>query len=85
MRYVRPAWLTHSGEKKDFEVYSCHVSPDGTRLVTAAGGDTIPQSVFETEPSLLKHVQMASSEYGPQRPSTTLVTLGTASPDSLPT
>ncbi len=26
------------GEKKDFEVYSCHVSPDGQRLVTAAGG-----------------------------------------------
>ena len=25
------------GEKKDFEVYSCHVSPDGDRLVTAAG------------------------------------------------
>ena len=56
MRYVRPAWLTHSGEKKDFEVYSCHVSPDGTRLVTAAGGDSITQSVFEAEPSLLKHI-----------------------------
>lgn len=27
------------GEKKDFEVYSCHVSPDGSRLVTAAGGE----------------------------------------------
>jgi protein HIRA/HIR1 len=26
------------GELKDFEVYSCHVSPDGSRLVTAAGG-----------------------------------------------
>lgn len=38
MHYIRPVWLTHSGEKKDFEVYSCHVSPDGTRLVTAAGG-----------------------------------------------
>ena len=38
MRLIRPAWLTHSGEKKDFEVYSCHVSPDGSRLVTAAGG-----------------------------------------------
>lgn len=41
MHYIRPVWLTHSGEKKDFEVYSCHVSPDGTRLVTAAGGDTL--------------------------------------------
>ena len=38
MRLIRPVWLTHSGEKKDFEVYSCHVSPDGSRLVTAAGG-----------------------------------------------
>ncbi|MCJ1312888.1 HIR complex subunit [Agyrium rufum] len=37
MRFIRPQWLTHGGEKKDFEVYSCHVSPDGTRLVTAAG------------------------------------------------
>jgi len=26
------------GENKDFEVYSCHVSADGKRLVTAAGG-----------------------------------------------
>ena len=38
MHFIRPTWLTHGGEKKDFEVYSCHVSPDGTRLVTAAGG-----------------------------------------------
>lgn len=27
------------GERKDFEVYSCDVSPDGKRLVTAAGGE----------------------------------------------
>ncbi|EYE91245.1 putative histone transcription regulator Hir1 [Aspergillus ruber CBS 135680] len=26
-----------NGERKDFEVYSCDVSPDGSRLVTAAG------------------------------------------------
>ena len=38
MYFIRAEWLTHGGEKKDFEVYSCHVSPDGTRLVTAAGG-----------------------------------------------
>ena len=38
MRFVRPVWLTHSGERKDFEIYSCHVSPDGARLVTAGGG-----------------------------------------------
>lgn len=28
-----------AGERKDFEVYSCDVSPDGKRLVTAAGGE----------------------------------------------
>ncbi|KAI9796588.1 MAG: HIR complex subunit [Sarcosagium campestre] len=37
MRVLKPEWLTHGGEKKDFEIYSCHVSPDGKRLVTAAG------------------------------------------------
>ncbi|OAL25420.1 hypothetical protein AYO20_10454 [Fonsecaea nubica] len=37
MHIIKPIWLTHGGEKKDFEVYSCHVSPDGKRLVTAAG------------------------------------------------
>src|SRR5690348_13365123 len=29
------------GERKDFEVYSCDVSPDGSRLVTAAGGEQV--------------------------------------------
>ncbi|KAL8843372.1 MAG: hypothetical protein Q9176_001985 [Flavoplaca citrina] len=47
MRYIRPVWLTHSGEKKDFEVYSCHVSPDGSRLVTAAGDGYV--RVWSTE------------------------------------
>jgi hypothetical protein len=28
------------GEQKDFEVYSCNVSPDGLRLATAAGGNS---------------------------------------------
>ncbi|KAF2019037.1 protein HIR1 [Aaosphaeria arxii CBS 175.79] len=37
MHLVKPQWLTHPGDLKDFEVYSCHVSPDGSRLVTAAG------------------------------------------------
>ncbi|KAF2003286.1 protein HIR1 [Amniculicola lignicola CBS 123094] len=37
MHLIKPAFLTHPGELKDFEVYSCHVSPDGERLVTAAG------------------------------------------------
>ncbi|KAF2204618.1 histone transcription regulator HIRA, WD repeat superfamily [Delitschia confertaspora ATCC 74209] len=37
MHLVKPLWLTHPGDLKDFEVYSCHVSPDGSRLATAAG------------------------------------------------
>ena len=39
MHIIKPVWLTHGGERKDFEVYSCDVSPDGKRLVTAAGGE----------------------------------------------
>ena len=30
--------LRNAGDLKDIEVYSCHVSPDGKRLATAAGG-----------------------------------------------
>ncbi|KAL6703996.1 HIR complex subunit [Coniothyrium glycines] len=37
MLLIKPTWLTHPGDLKDFEVYSCHVSPDGSRLATAAG------------------------------------------------
>ncbi|UKZ57207.1 HIR complex subunit [Trichoderma virens] len=37
MRIIKPSWLSHSGEQKDFEVYSCHVSPDGKRIATAGG------------------------------------------------
>ncbi|KAK5996468.1 Protein HIR1 [Cladobotryum mycophilum] len=37
MRIIKPSWLSHSGEQKDFEVYSCHVSSDGKRLATAGG------------------------------------------------
>ncbi|KAK3995864.1 protein HIR1 [Cladorrhinum sp. PSN332] len=37
MLIVKPSWLRHSGESKDFEVYSCHVSQDGKRLATAGG------------------------------------------------
>ena len=29
------------GEKKDVEVYSCDVSPDGSRLVTGGGGELL--------------------------------------------
>ncbi|KAK6614206.1 histone transcription regulator (WD domain-containing protein) [Botrytis cinerea] len=37
MKFIKPSWLSHSGEQKDHEVYSLHVSPDGKRLATAAG------------------------------------------------
>ncbi|OAL50562.1 protein HIR1 [Pyrenochaeta sp. DS3sAY3a] len=37
MHVIKPQWLTHPGDLKDFEVYSCDVSPDGSRLATAAG------------------------------------------------
>lgn len=30
--------IISEGEQKDFEVYSCHISPDGKRLATAGGG-----------------------------------------------
>ncbi|KAA8625115.1 WD40 repeat [Pyrenophora tritici-repentis] len=47
MRLIKPQWLTHPGEQKDFEVYSCHVSPDGSRLATAAGDGYV--RVWSTE------------------------------------
>lgn len=40
--------LIPTGERKDFEVYSCDVSPDGSRLVTAAGGEFLPCSALPT-------------------------------------
>ncbi|KAL8941787.1 MAG: hypothetical protein Q9211_001678 [Gyalolechia sp. 1 TL-2023] len=68
MRYIRPVWLTHSGEKKDFEVYSCHVSPDGSRLVTAAGDGYVrvwsTEGVFRAaDPSFDGPKQLASMSY----------------------
>ncbi|KAI1097310.1 Hira-domain-containing protein [Jackrogersella minutella] len=47
MRVIKPSWLSHKGEQKDFEVYSCHVSPDGKRLATAGGDGHI--RVWSTE------------------------------------
>ncbi|KAK7754437.1 HIR complex subunit [Diatrype stigma] len=47
MRIIKPSWLSHKGEQKDFEVYSCHVSPDGKRLATAGGDGHI--RVWSTE------------------------------------
>ncbi|KAL8778576.1 MAG: hypothetical protein Q9213_007353 [Squamulea squamosa] len=68
MRYIRPVWLTHSGEKKDFEVYSCHVSPDGSRLVTAAGDGYVrvwsTEAVFKAaDPTFNGPKQLASMSY----------------------
>ncbi|KAI1268152.1 protein hir-1 [Xylariaceae sp. FL1019] len=47
MRIIKPSWLSHKGEQKDFEVYSCHVSPDGKRLATAGGDGHV--RVWSTE------------------------------------
>ncbi|CAK7268114.1 HIR complex subunit [Sporothrix epigloea] len=47
MHLIKPSWLSHSGEQKDFEVYSCHVSPDGRRLATAGGDGHV--RVWSTE------------------------------------
>ncbi|KAF2639869.1 protein HIR1 [Massarina eburnea CBS 473.64] len=53
MHLVKPLWLTHPGDLKDFEVYSCHVSPDGSRLVTAAGDGYV--RIWSTEAILNSH------------------------------
>ncbi|KAL6717827.1 HIR complex subunit [Lecanora helva] len=68
MHYIRPVWLTHSGEKKDFEVYSCHVSPDGARLVTAAGDGFVriwsTEAIYNAaDPNYAKPKQLASMSY----------------------
>ncbi|KAI1656390.1 Hira-domain-containing protein [Daldinia decipiens] len=47
MRIIKPSWLSHRGEQKDFEVYSCHISPDGKRLATAGGDGHV--RVWSTE------------------------------------
>jgi protein HIRA/HIR1 len=68
MRFSKPAWLIHGGEKKDHEVYSCHVSPDGTRLATAAGDGHV--RIWSTEailnasnPAFTAPKQLASLSY----------------------
>lgn len=65
MRFHKPLWLSHAGEKKDHEVYSCHVSPDGSRLATAAGDGHV--RIWSTEailnasnPAYTKPRQLAS-------------------------
>lgn len=68
MRFTKPSWLIHGGEKKDHEVYSCNVSPDGSRLATAAGDGHV--RIWSTEailnasnPSYTKPKQLASLSY----------------------
>lgn len=68
MRFSKPNWLVHGGEKKDHEVYSCHVSPDGSRLATAAGDGHV--RIWSTEaianasnPAYTKPKQLASLSY----------------------
>ncbi|KAI9814377.1 MAG: HIR complex subunit [Pycnora praestabilis] len=56
------------GEKKDFEVYSCHVSPDGSRLVTAAGDGHVriwsTEAIYSaSDPNCSKPKQLASMSY----------------------
>ncbi|TKA79368.1 hypothetical protein B0A55_02835 [Friedmanniomyces simplex] len=65
MRFTKPAWLAHEGEKKDAEVYSCDVSPCGTRLATGAGDGHV--RIWSTEaivnasnPSYTQPKQLAS-------------------------
>ncbi|KAL4868311.1 hypothetical protein BDV12DRAFT_103737 [Aspergillus spectabilis] len=66
MHIIKPVWLTHGGERKAFEVYSCDVSPDGSRLVTAAGDGYVriwsTEAIFGTENSAAasKPKQLAS-------------------------
>ncbi|EAU35982.1 conserved hypothetical protein [Aspergillus terreus NIH2624] len=56
--------LLSTGERKDFEVYSCDVSPDGSRLVTAAGDGYVriwsTEAIRNTDDSSQKPKQLAS-------------------------
>lgn len=68
MRFQKPSWLSHSGEKKDHEVYSCDVSPDGSRLATAAGDGHV--RIWSTDailnasnPAYTQPKQLASLSY----------------------
>ncbi|KAK2626770.1 hypothetical protein QTJ16_003945 [Diplocarpon rosae] len=68
MKIIKPSWLLHGGEQKDFEVYSCHVSSDGSRLATAAGDGHV--RIWSTEailhagdPSYTKPKQLCHMSY----------------------
>ncbi|KAJ2898598.1 hypothetical protein MKZ38_003795 [Zalerion maritima] len=63
MLIIKPSWLSHSGEQKDFEVYSCHISPDGSRLATAGGDGHVriwsTEAIYRSEdPSYTKPRQL---------------------------
>ncbi|KAI1403901.1 Hira-domain-containing protein [Hypoxylon fuscum] len=63
MRIIKPSWLSHKGEQKDFEVYSCHISPDGKRLATAGGDGHVrvwsTESIYEShDPTYAKPRQL---------------------------
>lgn len=62
MHIIKPSWLSHSGEQKDFEVYSCHISPDGKRLATAGGDGHV--RVWSTEAIYKAH----DAEYQKTKP-----------------
>lgn len=68
MRIVKPTWLIHPGEKKEHEIYSCHISPDGERLVTGAGDGSVriwsTEAIYNvTDPKYDKPRQLASMSY----------------------
>lgn len=67
MRFTKPSWLVHTGEKKDHEVYSCHVSPDGQRLATAAGDGHVriwsTAAILNPNSSSTQPRQLASLSY----------------------
>ncbi len=65
MRFTKPVWLSHAGEKKDHEVFSCHVSPDSTRLATAGGDGHVriwstDAILHASNPAYTKPKQLAS-------------------------
>lgn len=72
MHVVQPAWLRHSGEQKDFEVYSYHVSPDGERLATGSGDGMSrvwsTETIFRantTVPELVPHGSAFRTQHPP--------------------
>ena len=68
MRLVKPTWLVHPGEKAESSIYSVHVSPDGSRLVTGAGDGYVriwsTEAIYNvTNAKYEKPRQLASMSY----------------------